>query len=324
MSVPTSSAQWSTRLGFILAAAGSAIGLGAIWKFPYWAGVNGGAAFILPYILFTFTAGVVLVMAELALGRSGRGSAVEAMRRAGGRGFAWCGGMAVLTSFLILSYYAVVGGWCAAYLAEALMGEAASPDPEVLKMRFGELVSSGGRNIAWLFAFLAAVCLTAVFGVHRGIERLSTCLMPIFFLLMIGLAAYSLLLPGSEAGLAYLFQFSWSTVTPQAILNAMGFTFFSLSLGAGVLVTYGAYVNKSTRLPSAAMWVAILALQAAILAGLVIMPAVFAYGLEPDAGPGLVFHAAHDFCAALGRQRRSGDLLLLPLCGCAYLCRLPA
>lgn len=106
---------------------------------------------------------------------------------------------------------------------------------------------------------------------------------------MVGLAAYSLLLPGSEAGLAYLFQFSWSTVTPQAILNAMGFTFFSLSLGAGVLVTYGAYVNKSTRLPSAAMWVAILALQAAILAGLVIMPAVFAYGLEPDAGPGLVF-----------------------------------
>ena len=289
MSVPTSSAQWSTRLGFILAAAGSAIGLGAIWKFPYWAGANGGAAFILPYILFTFTAGVVLVMAELALGRSGRGSAVEAMRRAGGRGFAWCGGMAVLTSFLILSYYAVVGGWCAAYLAEALMGEAASPDPEVLKIRFGELVSSGGRNIAWLFAFLAAVCLTAVFGVHRGIERLSTCLMPIFFLLMVGLAAYSLLLPGSEAGLAYLFQFSWSTVTPQAILNAMGFTFFSLSLGAGVLVTYGAYVNKSTRLPSAAMWVAILALQAAILAGLVIMPAVFAYGLEPDAGPGLVF-----------------------------------
>lgn len=131
--------------------------------------------------------------------------------------------------------------------------------------------------------------MTAVFGVHRGIERLSTCLMPIFFLLMIGLAAYSLLLPGSEAGLAYLFQFSWSTVTPQAILNAMGFTFFSLSLGAGVLVTYGAYVNKSTRLPAAAMWVAILALQAAILAGLVIMPAVFAYGLEPDAGPGLVF-----------------------------------
>mgnify|MGYP000071156801 FL=1 len=126
MSVPTSSAQWSSRLGFILAAAGSAIGLGAIWKFPYWAGANGGAAFILPYILFTFTAGVVLVMAELALGRSGRGSAVEAMRRAGGRGFAWCGGMAVLTSFLILSYYAVVGGWCAAYLAEALMGEAAS------------------------------------------------------------------------------------------------------------------------------------------------------------------------------------------------------
>ena len=178
MSVPTSSAQWSSRLGFILAAAGSAIGLGAIWKFPYWAGANGGAAFILPYILFTFTAGVVLVMAELALGRSGRGSAVEAMRRAGGRGFAWCGGMAVLTSFLILSYYAVVGGWCAAYLAEALMGEAASSDPEVLKMRFGELVSSGGRNIAWLFAFLAAVCLTAVFGVHRGIERLSTCLMP--------------------------------------------------------------------------------------------------------------------------------------------------
>ena len=289
MTAATPSAQWSSRLGFILASAGSAIGLGAMWKFPYWAGENGGAAFIIPFILFTFTTGVVLVIAELALGRAGRGSVVEAMRRAGGRSFMWLGGLAVLTAFLILSYYAVVGGWCTAYLVEAATGQAVSADPEELKIHFGELVRSGGRNIAWLMVFLAAVCGTALCGVQRGIERLSKILMPGFFLLMVGLAASSLMLPGAWDGVEYLFKFSWEDVTPEVILNAMGFTFFSLSLGAGILVTYGAYVKKETPLPAASMWVGVLSVQAALLAGLVIMPAVFAYGLEPNAGPGLVF-----------------------------------
>lgn len=285
----STSSQWSSRLGFILASAGSAIGLGAIWKFPFWAGANGGGAFIIPYIVFTFTIGVVLVMAEIAIGRRGRGSVMNAMRQVGGKTFAALGAFAVLTSFIILSYYSVVGGWCVSYLVEALSGNVAVESADALKARFGDLVSNGYTNIAWHLVFLTLTCGTVVLGVEKGIERLSKYLMPTLFILMIAIIIRGLTLDGSWAGVLYLFNFSWDSVTPSAILNAMGFTFFSLSLGAGILVTYGAYLPKENNIPTSSIWVAVLAIQAALLAGLMIMPAVFAFGLEPNAGPGLVF-----------------------------------
>lgn len=285
----TTTAQWSSRLGFILASAGSAIGIGAIWKFPFWAGANGGAAFIIPYIFFTFTIGIMLVMAEIAIGRRGRGSAVSAMRRMGGKAFAGMGAFAILTSFVILSYYSVVGGWCVAYLADALSGSVAIADAEALKNHFGSLVADGYTNVGWHFVFLAITCLTVVLGVEKGIERLSKYLMPTLFVLMIAIIIRCLMLPGAWAGVEYLFAFSWDKVTSSAILNAMGFTFFSLSLGAGILITYGSYLQKGEDIPKASGWVAVLAIQAALLAGLMIMPAVFAFGLEPNGGPGLVF-----------------------------------
>lgn len=285
----TNNAQWSSRLGFILASAGSAIGLGAIWKFPFWAGANGGAAFIIPYIVFTFTIGLALVMAEVAIGRRGRGSVVSAMRRVGGRWFGALGALGVLTSFFILSYYSVVGGWCVAYLWDAIQGNVSINDANLLKSHFGHLVSTPELNVFWHFVFLTLTCGTVALGVESGIERLSKYLMPTLFILMLAIIVRGLTLPGAWAGVEYLFNFSWDKVTSNAILNAMGFTFFSLSLGAGILVTYGSYLSDKTDVPNASLWVAVLAIQAALLAGLMIMPAVFAFGLEPNGGPGLVF-----------------------------------
>ena len=285
----TNNAQWSSRLGFILASAGSAIGLGAIWKFPFWAGANGGAAFIIPYIVFTFTIGLALVMAEVAIGRRGRGSVVSAMRRVGGHWFGALGALGVLTSFFILSYYSVVGGWCVAYLWDAIQGNVTINDANLLKSHFGHLVSTPELNVFWHFVFLTLTCGTVALGVESGIERLSKYLMPTLFILMLAIIVRGLTLPGAWAGVEYLFNFSWDKVTSNAILNAMGFTFFSLSLGAGILVTYGSYLSDKTDVPNASLWVAVLAIQAALLAGLMIMPAVFAFGLEPNGGPGLVF-----------------------------------
>lgn len=285
----SNNSQWSSKLGFILASAGSAIGLGAIWKFPFWAGVNGGAAFIIPYILFTFTIGVTLVMAEVAVGRQGRGSVVSAMRRVGGPIFGMMGFIGVLSAFVILSYYSVVGGWCVAYLWDAVRGAVTISDPQILKDNFGALVSDGTANVLWHFAFLSLACAVVVCGVESGIERISKYLMPALFILMIAIIIRGLTLPGAWAGVEYLFRFRWENVTSGAILNAMGFTFFSLSVGAGILVTYGSYLSEKTSIPGASLWVAVLAIQAALLAGLMIMPAVFAFGLEPNAGPGLVF-----------------------------------
>ncbi|WP_288594712.1 sodium-dependent transporter [uncultured Sutterella sp.] len=283
------SEQWSSRLGFILASAGSAIGLGAIWKFPFWAGANGGGAFILPYVVFTLTTGLVLLMAEIAIGRRGRGSAVSAMRRIGGRPFAFLGAFAVLTSFLILAYYCVVGGWCVAYLAQSLTVGVVTENAQTLRNDFREIVSTGWINIAWLFSFLSLTALTVGCGIEKGIERVSKLLMPMLFVMMLAVIIRGLTLDGAMEGVKYLLSFRPEDLSPGAILSAMGYTFFSLSLGAGILITYGTYLPKRADIPAASLWVALLSIQASLLAGLMVMPAVFAFGVAPDAGPGLVF-----------------------------------
>lgn len=283
------SVQWSSRLGFILASAGSAIGLGAIWKFPFWAGANGGGAFILPYVVFTLTTGLVLLMAEFAIGRRGRGSAVSAMRRIGGRPFALLGAFAVLTSFLILAYYSVVGGWCVAYLAQSLTTGVVTENAQTLRSDFREIVSTGWINIAWLFSFLSLTAITVGCGIEKGIERASKLLMPMFFVMMLAVIIRGLTLDGAMEGVKYLLSFKPEDLSPGAILSAMGYTFFSLSLGAGILITYGTYLPKRADIPLSSLWVALLSIQASLLAGLMVMPAVFAFGVAPDAGPGLVF-----------------------------------
>lgn len=284
-----SASQWGSRIGFILAGAGSAIGLGAIWKFPFWAGTNGGAAFILPFIFFTFTIGIALLIAELAIGRVGRGSALQALKTAGGPVFAVLGGLAVLTSFVILSYYSVVGGWCTKYLIDSILGNIVSNDPKLLTDNFSALVTNGPVNVAWHFVFLSITCGVIAMGVMHGIERLSKYLLPTLFVLMVLIMLRALTLPGAMDGVKFLFDFHWSEFSITSLLNAMGFTFFSLSLGCGIMVTYGAYLKNSTDIPNSSLWIAWLSVQTSLLAGLMIMPAVFALGQDPNAGPGLVF-----------------------------------
>lgn len=285
----TSNSAWSSRLGFILASASSAIGLGAIWKFPFWAGTNGGAAFIIPFLIFTFTIGVVLVMAECALGRAGRGSAVHALKSIGGPAFAIIGGLAVLNAYIILTYYSVIGGWCISYLFDSVMGNVIHSDPKVLTANFNNLVSDGPLSVFFMFLFLTATCGVVALGVEKGIEMVAKYLMPLLFVLMILIIIRSMMMPGAWEGMQFLFSFNWEQVTTQSILNAMGFTFFSLSLGAGILLTYGSYLSNHTDIPSSSVWVAFLSTQAALLAGVMIIPAAFAFGMDPAAGPGLVF-----------------------------------
>ena len=212
----TTATTWGSRIGFILAGAGSAIGLGSIWKFPFWAGINGGSGFIIPYIIFTFTIGITLLIAELVVGRAGRGSALHALKHLGGPVFSVMGGIAVLTSFVILSYYSVVGGWCVKYLFDSLCGELVTNDPKVLQATFGALVGDGLTNSLWHFSFLTLTCGVVALGVVNGIERLSKYLLPTLFILMIVIMIRSLSLPGAMEGVKFLFDFSFEQFLPAS------------------------------------------------------------------------------------------------------------
>lgn len=289
MSSSTTSTSWGSRLGFILASAGSAVGLGAIWKFPYMAGTNGGSVFMLPYIFFTLTVGVSLLIAEFAMGRAGRAGPVESLRRVCGRGWGFFGGVGVLTVFLILSFYACVGGWTFKYLWDAITGNGLITDPELLGQVFGNFVSNGSASYAYLVGFLLVTALIVLGGIESGIETVAKFLMPALFILMIILIIRGVTLPGAEKGLEFLFLPRWSDFNASALFNAMGFCFFSLSLGAGTMITYGSYLDPKADLPNSVFWVALLAIMAALLGGLMIMPAVFAFNVDPSAGPGLTF-----------------------------------
>lgn len=281
--------NWGSKLGFILAATGSAVGLGAIWKFPYMVGANGGSAFLLPFILMVFTMGVVLILAEFIIGRAGRGSVVTSFKRIAGPLWAPLGFVGVFCAFLIMTYYSNVGGWCLTYLFESVMGKAASTDLALLEKTFTDTVSTPLSAIIYQTLFLAITAGILIFGVNKGIERISKILMPLLFVLMIILIVKGLTLPGATEGLKFLFAPRWDQVTANSLLNAMGFTFFSLSLGMGIMITYGSYISHKEDLPSSAIWVAFLALVSALLAGLMVIPPVLAFGLNPSAGPGLTF-----------------------------------
>ena len=280
---------WGSRLGFILASAGSAVGLGAIWKFPYMAGTNGGSVFMLPYIFFTVTVGVSLLIAEFAMGRAGRSGPMESLTRVCGRGWGFFGGLGVFTVFLILSFYSCVGGWCLKYAGDAFIGRGLISDPSLLGSHFGEFVSDGLTSYLYLLLFLGITALVVVRGIESGIERVAKILMPALFVLMIALIIRGVTLPGGFAGVEYLFAPRWEDFNASALFNAMGFCFFSLSLGAGTMITYGSYLSPKADLPGAVGWVAVLAILSSVLGGMMVLPAVFAFGLDPTAGPGLTF-----------------------------------
>ncbi len=280
---------WTSRIGFVLASAGASVGLGAIWKFPYMAGTNGGSVFLFPYLLLTFTVGLTLLISEVALGRAGRGGIVTAYRRLGGPTFVPMGWLGVLTGFLVLCFYSAIGGWTLAYFCEAITGMGLISDQTLLGEHFALMTSDPVMALGFQWLFLMINGVIVAFDVTKGIERVSKILMPVFFLMTLGLIVRGMTLPGAWAGVEFLFKFDPASFTFGGLLSAMGFTFFSLCVGCGCMLTYGSYLNEHSNLVTGCLWITALTSMASILGGLMIMPAVFALGLDPAAGPGLTF-----------------------------------
>ncbi len=285
--------QWGSKLGFILAAAGSAIGLGNIWKFPYITGQYGGAAFILIYLICTAVIGLPVLIAEVLIGRTAHADPVGAFKKLSEGSKFWksVGGMGVLAGFIILSYYAVVAGWALGYIYQALSGVFYQfSKPEVAGQYFNGLISDITWNVGYFVLFMALTMFVVFAGVKNGIERGSKIMMPVLFLLLIILVFRGVTLEGASAGIKYFLHPDWSHVTGEAILAAMGQSFFTLSLGMGAMLTYGSYMSNKDNIPTAAVSIVSLDTLIALLAGLAIFTGVFATGLSPKAGPGLIFH----------------------------------
>ncbi|GIV59395.1 sodium-dependent transporter [Rhodocaloribacter litoris] len=292
MSVPSlDRGQWSGKLGFILAAAGSAIGLGNIWRFPYTAGENGGGAFVLIYLVFVALIGVPVLLAELAIGRKTQRNPVGAFKALVPASW-WplVGGLGVLTGFGILAFYSVVAGWTLGYLFMAVTGalhEATTAD--VSGTIFTGLVADPLWAIVLSGLFLVLTIVIVRGGVSGGIERATKILMPLLFLILLALAVRATTLPGAVEGIAYLFKPDFSRIDAGVVMAALGQALFSLSLGMGAMITYGSYLPERENMPFAGVSVAIFDTLIAVLAGLIIFPALFAAGGDPSGGPGLVF-----------------------------------
>lgn len=280
---------WTGRLGFIIASVGAAVGLGAIWKFPYMTGAGGGAAFLIPFVLFSFTLGYGLLLAEISLGKAGSGGIVTAYRRLGGPLWSKFGYLGVIVGFVVLSFYSVVGGWCVLYFFVALAADFGEATPAALGQLFGRLSSNPTIAILAQVSFLAIVGLVVGGGIRGGIEKCSKWLMPILLLFILILIATGMSQPGAWQGVEYLFYPDFSKFNFKTLLDAMGLTFFSYSVGAGCMLTYGAYLNNKTNLLNCTFWIVTLSLMVSLLAGLMILPATFAFGMNPEAGPGLTF-----------------------------------
>ncbi|WP_176091330.1 sodium-dependent transporter [Burkholderia ambifaria] len=282
-------ANWESRVGFVLAAAGSAVGLGAIWKFPYVVGKNGGGAFLLVYLCCVFTIGIALMLAEIVIGRAAMKSATTAFRVLKGGWWPWAGRLSVLCIFIILTYYCVVGGWTIAYVGRALTGEVVSRNVPQLSAAFGSFISSAPSALSFTALFLGVTTLVVMGGVEKGIERMARVLMPALFILMLMLIVRSMTLPDAWRGVQYFLTPDLSKFSAGMVTEALGLAFFSLSLGGGTIIAYGSYLPRQASLCSAALWVSVLATSACLLAGLMVLPAVFAFHIDPAAGPALTF-----------------------------------
>lgn len=286
--------QWSSRFVFILAATGSAVGLGNIWKFPYITGENGGGAFVLIYLACIATIGIPIMMAEIMLGRRGRQDPVTTMKhlaKESGHSRSWglLGWMGVIAGFLILSYYSVIAGWALAYVPRMASGAFSGLEAEGVNAIFGNLVSSPESLLAWHTIFLLMTMTIVARGVRGGLEKAVRYLMPMLFILLVILIFYAIDTGHFQQGLTYLFNPDFSKITTEGILSAMGHAFFTLSLGMGAIMVYGSYLPEKTSIAKASISVALMDTLVALLAGMIIFPIVFANALEPAAGPGLIF-----------------------------------
>lgn len=283
--------NFGSRFAVIMAMAGSAIGLGNIWRFPYIVGEMGGGAFVLIYVLATLLISAPLFMTEAIIGRRSKLSAANAMYALSKRKKFWKGvGLVLVASpLIILSYYSVVGGWAVDFLIKSLNFTFSSETPDHVSTLFGGLISSTWRPIIAHLFFMGTTAVVVSMGVKSGIEKFNKFTVPVLFGMIIFIMIYSLFLPGSDAGVKYLLKFDASSLTPKTLAYALGQSFYSLSLGMGTIITYGSYIRKQENLLTSGITVAVSDLMFAILAAFAIMPAVFAAGLEPGAGPGLIF-----------------------------------
>ena len=282
--------SFGSKIGAILAAAGSAVGLGNIWRFPYEAGNHGGAAFILLYLACVFIMGVPIMMAEFTVGRRAKASTGRAFGLlANNKAWNCIGVLGVLSALLILGYYSVVAGWTLEYVLTSVSNGFVDKKPEDFVLAFQEFSQDPVRPLVWLLFFLILTHYIVVKGVKDGIEKSSKVMMPVLFILIVVLAVCSLTLPNASKGLEFLLKPDFSKVDAGVFLSAMGQAFFSLSLGMGCLSTYASYFGQDTRLNKTALSVGVIDTSVAILAGIIIFPAAFSVGIQPDAGPSLIF-----------------------------------
>ena len=282
--------NFGSKIGAILAAAGSAVGLGNIWRFPYEAGNHGGAAFILIYLACVFVLGMPIMIAEFTVGRRAKASTGKAFGiLAPGTQWKWLGRLGVLSGLLILGYYSVVAGWTLEYIVTSVSNGFANKGPEDFVAIFQNFSQDPVRPIVWCLMFLFLTHFVIVKGVKDGIEKSSKVLMPILFILILVLAVCSMSLPDASKGLEFLLKPDFSKVNADVFLGAMGQAFFSLSLGMGCLSTYASYFGSDTQMGKTALSVGVIDTLVAILAGLIIFPAAFSVGIQPDAGPSLIF-----------------------------------
>ena len=286
--------QWSSRFAFILAVSGSAIGLGNIWKFPYFAGVNGGGAFVLVYLLCVFIVGLPIMMAEILIGRRGRRNPIATMdllgeEEGGSRRWALIGVVGVISGFLILSYYSVIGGWAIAYIFESASGAFTDLDAAGVDEIYSRLSGSWIATGFWHTLFMVMTTVVVSKGVERGLERAVRLLMPALIVLLLVLLVYSMIAGDFAQGLRFMFEPKFSELTQAGALVALGHAFFTLSVGMGAVMAYGAYLPADASIARTSFAVICADTSIAILAGLVIFPIVFANGLDPAAGPGLIF-----------------------------------
>ncbi|HHI03906.1 MAG: sodium-dependent transporter [Candidatus Zixiibacteriota bacterium] len=290
MSNLASRGNWGTRIGFIMAATGSAIGLGNIWKFPYITGVYGGGAFVFVYLLCVLIVGLPLMITEFIIGRRSQKNPVGAFRKLHHKKSPWqlTGWLGVASGFIILSFYSIIAGWALAYIFKSIVGFTGSA--EAIQSEFVALVTDSGQSIMWHTIFMGLTVAIVIGGVQEGIERWSKILMPLLLALLLGLMYYGLVFThGGSAALSFLFNPDFSSLSTEGVLSALGHAFFTLSLGMGAMITYGSYMKREVNILRDAVTISFLDTLIALIAGVAIYSMVFNYGLEPAAGPGLIF-----------------------------------
>ncbi|MCH9612915.1 MAG: hypothetical protein S4CHLAM102_14150 [Chlamydiia bacterium] len=283
--------HWGSTFGFIMATAGSAIGLGSLWRFPYIVGQNGGGAFVILYIIFTFLIGLPVFLGELIIGRRTQKSAVLAYKSLTPEGSNWgmLGYLNLLTCFVIFSFYSVVAGWCLCYILMSLSQFSVGKSPQEIQAIFDTLLASPGINLFWLFVFILINIGIVFSGVRKGIEKWSKILTPAFIIFLVVLFAYSCTLPGFGQAVNFLLVPYWDRLSGSGVLNALGMAFFTLSVALGIILTYGSYMKKDEDMPKNGAIVACMTVLISLFASLMIFPIVFTYGFSPQGGPGLVF-----------------------------------